>query len=99
MRQVADGTFIVVGIVVIIISFRVFRSNSSVSMLFPRTRCTQHPIGLSSACLGRLELNRAGTGLRRGSKRGPAGIGVDGRTVFVCRATTAPTRCQHALDQ
>ena len=57
------------------------------------------PLGSSSGRFSRSTFDGAGTGLRRGSERGPAGIGVDGLTVFVCRAATAPTGCQHALYQ
>src|SRR5262245_1259301 len=54
---------------------------------------------LNSQRFCRLEFDGAGTGLRRGPERGPAARGVDDRTALVCRAATAPTRCQHTLDQ
>src|SRR5262245_27858064 len=54
---------------------------------------------LDSQRFCRFEFDGAGAGLRRGPERGPAGIGVDGRTGFVSRAATAPTGRQHALDQ
>jgi hypothetical protein len=44
LRQVEDGTFIVEGIGVIRLSFRVFLSDSLLSMLCSRTRLSQHHI-------------------------------------------------------
>src|SRR3954463_16386301 len=98
MRQVADGIVIVVGVGVMMISFRLFLSDNTLSMLCPRTRCLWHHFESSRVCFGRLEFHGAGTGVCRGSERGPATRRVDGRAVGVGCAATAPTRCQHALD-